>query len=157
MDGTAESIRKLIPRSAIVAWFLAFAVAATSNRFGRIAAESMVAVSLACGAAWLVNPLYSLTFRGVFSNDPLFSALMMYLASVSLLAMRTPIDHASIRFNLRALMAIIAAIAVLMAMGPLDYVAILVFGFGGVLFISILQLRITNARDSRTNLKANVA
>ncbi len=139
-DSNAESVRKKIPRPAIAAWLAALFVAAVSARYGRVAEEFMLAISLACGTAWLVNPWYSITLLGIFSNDILFFALLMYLASIFLLALRTPKYHMSMRFSLRTLLAITTALAVLMAMGPFGYVMISVFAIGGLLFAVLLLL-----------------
>ena len=146
LNSDAESIRRRIIWPTSVLWFLALAVALVSNRFGRIAAEFMLAASLTCGAAWLVNPAYSITLQGVFSNDSLAFALMMYLASITVLAVRTPSNHAKFRLTLRTLLAVTAIVALLMATKPVGYIAIPVLGIGAILFLSILHSRATSQR-----------
>ena len=130
-----EVLRESVISSAIALWFIAFSVAILVRKWGRIACEVMVLTSLAAGAAWLVSPIYSLTVRGVFSNDNLFYALMMYMVSLGMLAYYVPRSDLSPRFSLRGLLAITTAFAVLLALGPLGYIAMAYFVFGVVAFL----------------------
>ena len=140
-EGKWESIRKAIPQPAIAVWVVTSLVAVISSRFGRIAAEVMLLMAIACGTAWLVSPWYTVTVRGVFSNDRLFFALLMYLASIFLLALRMPMPQARARFHLRTLLFSTSMFAVLMALGPVGYVAIGAFLVGASLLAGVLALR----------------
>ena len=153
-DSKAEVIRQSIITPAILFWFLALIVAGVSTRFGRIAAEFMLAASLVYGAARLLNPAYTVTLQGVFSNDSLVFAALMYVASIVLFARRWPRDQTTIRFSLRTLLAMTSVVAFLIAMKPVGYVAIAVFAVGAMLFVG-LQSRQTNLRDSRMNSNAD--
>jgi hypothetical protein len=143
-SGFAESVRRSILPYAVVLWFLALAAAITSRRHGRIASEAMFVVSLLCGAAWLVSPLYTLTPQGIFSNDPLVYALLMYVASLVVLVWRRPISaSAKFQFRLQTLLAITGGVAVLLAMGEFGYVALAVFTVGAIFFGVALLWRTT--------------
>ena len=81
--------------------------------------------------AWLVNPFYSITWSGVFSNDNLFFAALMLVASAALLGMtlqkrsaRSP-SISEFRFRLFDLLVIVTAAAILLATGPFGYVTLL--------------------------------
>ena len=155
-DSKAESIRQSIITPAFLFWFLALIVAGVSTRFGRIAAEFMLAASLVCGAARLVNPSYTVTLQGVLSNDSLVFAAMMYVASIVILAKRWPRDQTTIRFSLRTLLAMTAVAAFSFSIKPVGYVAIAVFAVGAMLFLG-LQSKPANLRNSRMNSNADIA
>jgi hypothetical protein len=131
----------LIPSYAAIAWLVALGVAVISRRFGLVAAEAMVVISLACGTAWLVSPLYDLSLQGIVSNDSLFFALLMYLLSLSLLAFRLPNDKLPrFQFQVRTLLSVTGLVAILLAMGPFGYVALAALSAGAVLLVTVQRL-----------------
>lgn len=135
----AEAARQFVAQWCGWLWLVTLVVS-IRGRWGRIGAEAMLALALAYGTALLVQPHCTLTPRGVFSNDPLFFAFLMYLVSLACLASlvsteRRVRDQAwRIRFSLRSLLALITAIALLLAMGPFGYVTLCVFALGGAWF-----------------------
>lgn len=130
---SAEAIRRRVPTSAAFVWLAGLAVTIASRKYGLVGSEAMLAASLAFGAAHAVNPGYTMTVRGIFSNDPLFFAVAMYVASLIALAVRMPPLKGRFRFRMLHLLVFMTALAVLLAMGPLGYFAIAVFAAGAVL------------------------
>ena len=92
-DGLAESLRRMLPVYAIACWFIAFGAAVVWQRYGLVAAEAMLVISLVSGTAWLVSPMYDFSLRGILSNDSLAFAVPMYLVSVVAVAFRLPADR----------------------------------------------------------------
>jgi hypothetical protein len=91
----------------------------------------MVVLSVACGMAWLVSPLYDLTLQGILSNDSLGIALVMYVVSLGLMAFR--VRHHQLlkfQFRVRTLLTITGLVAILLAMGPFGYVALAAISIG---------------------------
>jgi hypothetical protein len=79
-SNSAEWLRQLIARLGAYTWLIAIACwFAFSNR-RLLAAQASLAAVLASSMAWLVNPHYSISWRGVFSNDNLFWAAAILLA-----------------------------------------------------------------------------
>lgn len=141
----AEAIRQVVATWGRWLWLIVLPLALVSRRYGLVAAEGLLAVAIACGAASLVSPLHTLSPAGIFSNDPLFFAALMYVTSVVCLALRCgpqlertlPLWQ-KFRFRLRTLLVLIAATAVLLAMGPFGCVALVVLAIGSVLFATTL-------------------
>ena len=91
-------------------------------------AQVLLAAALASGMAWLVNPGYSISRQGVFSNDSLFWALVMLIFSIYLLAVTTALHSPhmalklpSFQFRLRQLLLAVTVAAVLLAAGPFGW------------------------------------
>jgi hypothetical protein len=143
-----ESIRReLIPPAAAV-WILAMFVCWALPRVRVSAAETMIAASLVCGAAWLTSPWYSVTWQGVFANDKLFYALVMFWVGVTILAMCMPSDAVGRpRFQLQTLLGAIAVCGVLLALGPVGYVALGMLVLGLVQFAVVWGFRGTSTKD----------
>jgi hypothetical protein len=145
-SSSAEQMRNFIVRWGPWLWFAFVLVALGSRSYGLAAAESALAAALACGTAWAVAPHYTLTLNGIFSNDKLFFAAMMYLGSLAILAVKlAPLARPgkstrSLQFSLRTLLAVMALLAVLLAMGPFGYLAICVFAVGGLFLCFVLRL-----------------
>ncbi|MCO6044456.1 hypothetical protein NG895_11125 [Aeoliella sp. ICT_H6.2] len=142
-SSTAERIRKRIPGIATVVWVAAAVVACVGRRDAVLwpAAQVMLAASLAFGAATVVSPNYNLTVEGIFSNDPMFLAVIMYVLSLFALAIHWPDGLPTFHFKLGHLLLIFTGVAVLLAAGPFGYFAICVFAAGGVLFWLLLAFR----------------
>ena len=64
------------------AWLVALALCIFWKQQRQVLAEIMFALTLMCGTAWLTWPYYSLTIKGIFSNDMLFWAAIMLVISV---------------------------------------------------------------------------
>jgi hypothetical protein len=145
ISSPAESVRRFIAAWVGWLWLAALAITILSRRYGLIAAEAMLAISLVCGAAWAVAPNYTLTVQGVFSNDPLFFAAVMYLSSLVCLALRLAprlddLDRSlRLRFRIRTLLIATGVIAAFLAMGTFGYFALLVLTIGACIFAVILQ------------------
>jgi hypothetical protein len=127
----AEWLRRQIARACVWGWLVAFACYFTMPRRRLIAAHLMLSTALACGMAWLVNPYYSLASQGIFSNDNLFFAAVMLLLSVWALAhvlssMSVSGElNARFHFGLRELLLLVTIVAMMLAVGPFGYVALL--------------------------------
>lgn len=153
----AERVRRFAAGWGGWLWLVCLVLAFAPRSYGLIAAEMMLLVTLACGVAWTVSPFYSITVQGILSNDPLFFAAIMFVISLIVLAMRVaPIAARSgrpqsLRFGMGTLLSIMAAVAVLSAMGPLGYFAMCVFAVGGVCFYGLLQT-FTSARRDLSNV-----
>jgi len=92
--GVAETIRRSITHVLPWLWILACIVAIVSSRYGLFSAMTALGLSLAYGCAIIVSPYYTLTVSGIFSNDPLFIAFLLYLSSIIVVAFRMPRDGA---------------------------------------------------------------
>lgn len=140
----AERIRRFAARWLAWAWFLLLPFALFSRHRGMVAAQAGLAVALACSLAQLTAPNYSLTSQGIFTNDPLFLAALIFLSSVVLLAKRSPTSLprlAQMKFRLRSILLLTTMCAIAAAAGPLGLVAMIAFLFGLLLYITVLALR----------------
>jgi hypothetical protein len=141
----AEAARRLVAQWCVWLWLIAL-VASIRGRWGRIGAEAMLALTLAHGTARLFRPGHPLTLQGIFSNDPLFFVLLMYLMSLAWLAFQVSTEMRArgrtwrIRFRLRSLLVLTAAIALLLAMGPFGYMSLCAFALGGAWFALFLRV-----------------
>lgn len=75
-----------------VAWLIAFVLYLGWKQQRKVLAEVMLALTLLCGTAWLTWPGYSLTVKGIFSNDMLFWAVLMLVVSLAVLAAAKRMD-----------------------------------------------------------------
>jgi hypothetical protein len=128
---SAEWLRQHIARFAGYIWLAAIACWIALSNWRLLTAQVSLAAALASGMAWLVNPAYSITWGGVFSNDNLFFAAVMLVSSAALLGISSPKRAArtslmsEFRFRLFDLLVIVTATAILLAAGPFGYVALL--------------------------------
>lgn len=139
--GTAEQIRQALISLLGFLWLVAVTLSLVSRRWGMASAWTALLVTFALGAAWVVDPLYSLDLRGITSNDTLFGFLIMYPIAIGSLAnhyvWRSRQAKASrgtppVQFNLRSLLLVTTVTALLLAIGPLGYLAVatIVVGYG---------------------------
>lgn len=142
-SNTADRIRRRIASAGVYTWLAAFVVWIVVSRRRLVAAHVMLAAALASGMAWLVNPAYTITGRGVFSNDNLFWAALMIVISVYLLAVtlsvhaKTELEVPRVRFGLRQLLLAVTVAAILLAAGPFGFVAFNVAVGGMLLFMLV--------------------
>ncbi len=142
-DKTADRIRRRIASAGVYTWLAAFVVWMVVSRRRLVAAQVMLAAALASGMAWLVNPAYTITGRGVFSNDNLFWAALMIVISVYLLAVtlsvhaKTELEVPRVRFGLRQLLLAVTVAAILLAAGPFGFVTFNVAVGGMLLFMLV--------------------
>lgn len=135
-----ERVRRAIVRAGVWTWLAALVMWIFWSRRRVLAAQVMLAAALACGMAWLVHPLYEISWQGVFSNDSLFWAALMivvsvYWLAVTLAAHSTPeLEMPRVRFGLRWLLLVVAAAAILLAAGPFGFVVFNVALAGCLLF-----------------------
>jgi hypothetical protein len=145
----AEAVRNVAVAWGAWLWLGLLLVALASRSHGLAAAEAALAAALVCGTAWAVSPYYTLTPRGIFSHDRLIFAALKFLGSLVILAIRmTPLMTRAERprgpqFSLRTLLAVMGLTAVLLAIGPLGYLAICVFAVGGVFFLVVVQVSLS--------------
>jgi hypothetical protein len=140
----AERIRRFAARWLAWAWVLLLPFALFLRRRGMIAAQAGLAVALAYAVAQLTAPNYSLTSQGIFTNDPLFFAALMFLSSVVLLAKRSPTSLprlTQMKFRLRSILLVTTMCAIAAASGPIGLVAIVSFLFGVPLYFAVLALK----------------
>ena len=146
-----ERIRRFAARWLAWAWVLLLPFALFSRRRGMIAAQAGFAVAMAYAVAQLTAPNYSLTSQGIFSNDPLAMAALMFLSSVVLLAKRSSTSLprlTQMKFRIRSILLLTTMCAIAAAAGPLGLVAMIAFLFGLLLYISVLALRTPLAGSS---------
>ncbi|WP_145062329.1 hypothetical protein [Adhaeretor mobilis] len=139
----AESIREINLGCAIILWFHLF-LASLATKDSRWLEEGAIITAITAGVAWLVDPIHSISWHGIFSNDNLVFALIMLVLSGVLLAIRRA-DAAvgwGFRFSLRGMLIAMTAVALLLALGPVGYVALAVAS-GAVLLgvLRFLQIR----------------
>jgi len=140
----AERIRRFAARWLAWAWVLLLPFALFSRRREIIAAQAGFAVAMAYAVAQLTAPNYSLTSQGIFSNDPLVMAALMFLSSVVLVAKRSPTSLQGLKqmkFRLTSILLVTTMCAIAAASGPLGLVAMIAFLFGLLLYISVLALK----------------
>lgn len=129
-SNSAESLRQRIARFSTYIWCAAIFCWLAARSWRLLAAQIALAAAITSGMAWLVNPFYSITWQGVFSNDSLFFAVVMLAISAALLgitlgrAAASTSSSPAIRFRLLDLLMIITASAILLALGPFGYVAL---------------------------------
>ena len=98
---------------------------------------------------------YSLTSQGIFTNDPLVFAALMFLSSVVLLAKHSPTSLprlTQMKFRLRSILLLTTMCAIAAAAGPLGLLAMITFLLGLLLYISVMALR-TPLADSTDRLR----
>ncbi len=70
-----------------LAWLILLGLLAFARGHRALVSEAMLAVAIICSAAWLLAPNYSLTPRGILSNDMLFWAAFMLIVSAASLVL----------------------------------------------------------------------
>jgi hypothetical protein len=149
-SNAVEWLRQRIARAGTYAWLVAIACWSLQKTWRLRAAQVALAASLACGMAWVVNPHYTITWRGVFSNDPLFFAVIMISTSVTILAVtlaaQNPVHALRPQFGLRHALIAITAIAILLASGPFGYLTLVVGVLGVALFAGVYLLNYAHWR-----------
>jgi hypothetical protein len=147
---SAEWLRLRIAKFAGIAWLIGLAIWFVFRRQRMIAAQLLLALALAYGMAQVVNPHYSLTWQGIFSNDPLFFAVVMLAVSVVLLAgtlaARTSNDTLRPQFGVRHALIAITLIAAPLAAGPFGYLTLAVAVLGTGLFAAAFLVQRTHRR-----------
>jgi hypothetical protein len=165
---TCEQIRKLATGYGPFFWLLSLVLLAglsllrTLLRWGglprygqslephcRVLAECLLAFAVVSTVAWLVNPHYSITYRGVTSNDNLFWGAILLAISIPILARMTParIREAGearhqLQFSLKSLLLVTVACALVFASAPFGYVVAL-YAVGGIaLYVVVRSLRL---------------
>jgi hypothetical protein len=76
-----------------ILWMTLLVVSFFPSRAQRLLANGHLAVAWLCFLAWLLNPNYTVSFKGIFSNDMLFWGTLMVIASLfagGFVAMRSP-------------------------------------------------------------------
>lgn len=63
------------------AWCGVFLIFLFTTRYRPALSEVLLALAALCTVAWIVNPYFGISFRGIFSNDMLVIAGLMLLAS----------------------------------------------------------------------------
>ncbi|MEX0936704.1 MAG: hypothetical protein WDZ59_02510 [Pirellulales bacterium] len=142
-DSQAETIRHAAQLISAYAWLVAFCVTVARPKHVWLAAQAMLALALAYGAATVVSPVYSLTIRGIVSNDSLFWAAMMYLVALIALSTACPAKVRKLQFQLRHLLLAITCAALLLVIGPLGDFALCVFAGGFLVLVTLLVPRWT--------------
>jgi hypothetical protein len=143
--GRAESIRRTLIPCLVFGWIAALVVFWFLSEFRQLATEAMLVLAIACGTTLMVSPFYSLTWHGIFSNDQLAYAAGMFLCSFVFLGQQFAETHGpemKFQYSLRTMFVVMTAVAILMAIGRVGYVAIPVFIFGAVIFWISAQRRI---------------
>ena len=156
----AENVRKTITQWAGWLWLAILPLAIFGRRYALLASEILLLISMVWGTAWLVNPHYDLTARGVFSNDPLFFAALMYVASISLTAWcaaRRDVEMFGSRFRLRSLMALLGIVAVATVLAPFIAVSVAVLMAGAFLYSLEFQLWRRTKRRVRGDVKTSTS
>jgi hypothetical protein len=141
---TIEWLRQRIARlagyaywAAMISWF-----ALSKHRF--LTAQIALAAALAYGMAWLVSPYYSITWRGVFSNDSFCLGALMLFGAAALLGVTLQNSSArprlmsEIRFRLSDVLVTMTVTAILLAVGPFGYVTLLAGMAAALVFAAFL-------------------
>lgn len=136
-NSQAEQFRKAVRPMAVIIWVAAAVLASIRSRYSWVAAQSMLASAMTYGAATVVAPNYNLTFQGIFSNDSMFYAVIMYAISLAAMAWRWPSRDWKPQFQLKHLLVATTASALLLAMGSFGYFALSVFA-GGALILWLM-------------------
>ncbi len=103
----------------------------------RVVADAALALAILCTLAWIVSPQYTLTLRGVTSNDNLAFAAMMLAITIPVVAYQAAWRRAtsSLRlhqFTVRAMLLLTALLAAMFAMAPFGYVVVLFAAPGAI-------------------------
>lgn len=130
---TAESIRSAMLACAVILWFVLY-LGAMVVKDQRWLEQGALLAALTAGAAWLTNPMYSVSWHGIFSNDSLFYAVVMLVLTGALMAARraNALFIRNFRFSLKKLLFALTAVAILLALGPVGFVALAVMGLAGL-------------------------
>jgi hypothetical protein len=125
-ENLAEQIRRPLVRAGIFAWLGALICWFVFRRWRVLIAQVSLAAALLVGIAWLTDPYYSVTSQGIFSNDNLFFAALMLLASAAMLGSSFASRPSAwqLRFGLFDLFLALTFAAMLLAIGPFGYVTL---------------------------------
>ncbi len=131
-SGRAEAIRAAVVEILPWIWGVALLVALVPSQHSSTAVAAMLGLSFAYGGALAVSPYYDLSIHGIFSNDSLFFALLMYSCSVIIIAFRMRQDRLKnkVRFELRTLVIAITITVISLITGPFGYVAFVILLLG---------------------------
>lgn len=154
-ENSLERVRRMVPRYAGACWCLLLLLCVVLRRYRRLIAELLLAAALLCNLAWLVAPGYSLTFRGITSNDMLFIGVLMLAASLCTLALTQP-GPLRLQFGLGTLLAVTTLCGVLLAMGSLGYVLLGTAGVGWGFYL-LVRLGAQAGRMGRGGLQVAAA
>ncbi|MEX2315819.1 MAG: hypothetical protein WD669_01615 [Pirellulales bacterium] len=144
--GKAASVRRQIAKFSLYGWLVFFVAWWILAQHRCLLSQILLAAALAYGMATLVHPNYTLTWRGIFSNDNLAIAAALVAVSIVLLAamlVAARPDARSlfpVRFGLRRLLGAMTVIACLLAVGPLGYLVLIVGIVGTGLFVAIYEI-----------------
>ena len=109
----------------------------------------MLGAALASGMAWLVNPVYTISWAGVFSNDGLAFAAIMVASALYLLAVSLADEPANrlagVSFGMRHLLIATTLVAAVLATGPIGYVTLLTLVAGLSMFAVFYYFHRTSA------------
>jgi hypothetical protein len=153
-DGPAETWRRRIVRLGVNLWFvglLGWFIATRRRQYvaRSIAAQVMLGAALASGMAWLVNPVYTISWAGVFSNDGLAFAAIMVASALYLLAVSLADEPANrlagVSFGMRHLLIATTLVAAVLATGPIGYVTLLTLVAGLSMFAVFYYFHRTSA------------
>jgi len=119
----------------------------------RVLADGLLATAIVCTLAWLAAPNYSITFKGVTSNDSLVFGTAMLVISVPIVAgmsWRRRMDGSRstsgpLQYSLRTLLLLTTLVAVMFALAPFGYVVALYAAGGGGLYWLTRQMTQTEA------------
>jgi hypothetical protein len=139
-EDAREQIRRSLPRYGVFCWCILLILLAALRRHRRAISECLLAVAMLCNLAWLVNPNYSVSLRGITSNDMLFFGVLMLVASIGVTAWVRP-GPLRPQFGLATLLAVMTLCAVLFAMGKFGFLVFFaaVVGAGLYLFVRLLS------------------
>jgi hypothetical protein len=142
LTGRNETWRRALIRPSLGIWLGAFVAMLVFRNLRLIFAQVMLAAGLVFGTSCLVNPHYSISWQGVFSNDYLFYALLMIALGVISVAQVLAISQASARprYSLRWLFFAMTATALILATGPFGIVAVSVAAFSLFLGVAVYAL-----------------
>ncbi len=106
------------------------AYAAALRPHKQVLADAALASAILCTLAWMVSPQYTLTFRGVTSNDNLAIAAMMLAITISVAAYqaarrRVTSDLRPFQFSVRTMLILTTLLAAMFALAPFGYVVAL--------------------------------
>lgn len=111
----------------------------------RVLTDALLATAIVCTLAWLVAPNYSITLRGITSNDNLVFGTFMLAISIPIVAGMSRRRHSDpgrskggpLQYSLRTLLLLTTLLAVMFALAPFGYVvALYAVGGGGLYWLT---------------------
>ena len=105
------------------------AYAGALRQHKRVLADAALASAILCTLVWIVSPQYTLTFRGVTSNDNLAFAAIMLAITIPVAAYQAAWRRvtSSLRphqFTVRAMLLLTTLLAAMFALAPFGYVVV---------------------------------